>query len=130
MDDERRLFTVRDFDELLGTCFPGLLAEVRAERYDEGEFDDEGLRIEDRYDNYSVSGEALIHVFPRFLDRMAVAPDPDQLVRFVAFLQAWEDREPGAVLDNAMPMYLRGYVVDNPQLWQYFPENLREGYYE
>jgi hypothetical protein len=61
---------------------------------------------------------------------MAVALDPDQLVRFVAFLHAWEDREPGAVLDNAMPFYLRGYIVDNPQFWQYFPENLREGCYE
>jgi hypothetical protein len=130
MDDGRRLFTVRDFDELLETCLPRLRAEVQAERYDEGEFDDEGLPIEDRYDTYSVSGEALIQVFPRFLDRMAVAPDPDQLVRFVAFLQAWEDREPGAVLDRAMPQYLRGYIVDNPQLWQHFPENLREGYYE
>jgi hypothetical protein len=130
MDDERHVFTVRDFDEVLGTYLPGLLAEVQAERDDEDEFDEGGLRIEDRYDTYSISGEALIHVFPRFLERMAVAPDRDQLGRFVAFLQAWEDRAPGAVLDDAMPLYLRGVILDNPQLGEYFPENLCEGYAE
>lgn len=127
MDDEQGLFTVREFDAVLATYLPELLAEVQAERADEGEFDDEGLRIEDRYDTYSVSGEALIHVFPRFLERMAVAPDPDQLGRFVAFLEAWEARAPGAVLDNAMPLYLRAYIAENPQLGKYLPEILREG---
>lgn len=121
---------MRDFDLALGRHLPELLAAVQAERADDGERDEDGLLLDDRWDTYSVSGAALIHVFPEFLDRMAAAPDPDAIARFVAFLREWEELSAGFVLGDAMPLYLRWHVRQSPELMRLFPKDLSEGYAE
>lgn len=122
--------TVREFDLMLEGHLPELAEKVKQARYDDRDPDSDGLALPDRWDTYSVSGTALIDVFPDFLDRMAVTPNEDAVNRFIAFLREWQSRDPGRVLGDVVPLWLRGHVQDSETLMRLFPPDLREGYAE
>lgn len=122
--------TVREFDMMLERHLPDLAAELARKRHDDGQRDEDGLLLADRWDTFSVSGTALISVFPNFLDRMAEAPDHDAVGHFIAFLREWESRDPGAVLERAMPLWLRWHVQQSAVLMRLFPPDLSDGYAE